>query len=207
MAGCCIRRVGCTGNRLHLASVREEDAVRFRWASITLVITVAVGSIVAGLAVNISTGSSLSAWDGAASAVAAGIGLLGVLVAVSTAFVAERSSNSEVKAELSHEQLAFNLIRTFAAIEKSASTDYRRRHKDVTQRPLSLREVRDEMASAGVWNYEDQIAFDLATRARNAIVHGDLNEVDPLDLRYANDKAEQLLKKVQLAETTERPTE
>jgi hypothetical protein len=58
------------------------------------------------------------------------------------------------------------------------------------------------MASVGAWNYGDQIGFDLATRARNSVVHGDLDEIDPVDLQYAVDKAEQLLKKLQRAEST-----
>jgi phosphate/sulfate permease len=174
--------------------------------SLLVAVAVVVGSIALGIAVNFATGSSLSQWDSTASIVAAAVGVLGVLIAVLSSFIAERSSNAEDKAELTHEQLAFKLIRTFAAIERDAS-EYQLRSKAVASRPLSLREVRSMMADIGVWNYEDQIAFDLATRARNSIVHGDLNEIDPLDLQYAVDKAEQLLRKLQGAEPTERPME
>jgi hypothetical protein len=158
-----------------------------------------VGSIALAIAVNIATGSSIDQWSTTASIVSAVIAFIGLLGAIASTFFAERATKAKDEAEHVQEQLAFRLIRTFADIEKEASLGYQKKSQTESRRPLSLREVRAIMADSGVWDDQDQIGFDLATRARNAKVHGDLDKVDPLDLQYANEKAEQLLKKVQEA--------
>ncbi|HEY6315850.1 MAG TPA: hypothetical protein VIY52_34285 [Streptosporangiaceae bacterium] len=166
-----------------------------------------IGGVAVAVAVNLATGASIDQWSTAASVVAAVAAVVGLLAAVSTTFFAERATSAADKAERDQEQLGFRLIRTFAAIEQEASLGRQRQSHALSPRPLSLREVSVIMADSGVWDDQDQIGFDLAVRARNAIVHGDLDKVDPLDLQYANEKAEQLLKKVQEAETFGRPTE
>jgi hypothetical protein len=162
------------------------------WATVGL-----IGSVALAVAVNFATGSSIARWSSAASIVSVVVAVVGLLAAASSTFFAERATNAEDKAERVQEQLGFKLIRTFAAIEKEASLGYHRQSRAASPRPLSLREVKAIMADSGVWDDQDQISFDLATRARNAIVHGDLDKVDPLDLEYANEKAERLLKKLQ----------
>jgi hypothetical protein len=160
------------------------------WATVGV-----VGSTALAIAVNVATGSSISEWSNAASIVSAVVAILGILAAIISTFFTARTTNAEDEARRVQEQLAFRLIRTFAAIEKEVS--YQQTNQAASPRPLSLREVEVIMADSGVWDDQDQIGFDLATRVRNSIVHGDLDQVDPPDLRYANEKAEQLLKKVQ----------
>lgn len=167
----------------------------------------AVASIIIAISVNFATGSSLSQWSDTASIVAAVAAAVGLLGAVAATFYAEHATNAEAQAGNAQEQLGFKLIRIFATMEKEASLQYQRQSHTASSRPLSLREVRAIMADSGVWDDQDQLGFDLATRTRNAIVHGDLDQVDPLDLQYATEKAEQLLKKIQEAETTRWPTE
>jgi len=164
------------------------------WAAVAV-----VGTIAVAIAVNAATGSSIDQWSQTASIVSAVIAFVGLVVATTSTFFAQRTTNAEDKARLDQEQLAFRLIHTFADIEKEVSLGYQQKGRAESPRPLSLREVRVIMADAGIWDDQDQIGFDLATRARNAIVHGGLEEVEPLDLRYANEKAEQLLKKAQQA--------
>jgi hypothetical protein len=186
---------------LYLAPFDEENAVRSGSQSqfFTWIIWIAAGA--AGLtglaiAVNVATGSSLDQWSTTASIVSGAVGVLGVLGAAFSAFFALRTTDAKDKANHAQEELAFKLISTFANIEKEATLGYQQKIQAESPRPLSLREVRRIMADSAVWDDQDQIDFDLATRTRNAIVHGDLDEVDPGDLRSANEKAQQLLKKV-----------
>jgi hypothetical protein len=192
---------------MHLASLSKEDAVTSRNLSVLWAVGGIIGAVVVAVAVNFATGARIDQWSSAASIVAAVTAAIALLASIGAAFYAERASSAADKAELDQEQLGFRLIRTFAAIEKEASLGRQRQSHTSSPRPLSLREVSVIMADSGVWDDQDQIGFDLAVRARNAIVHGDLDKVDPLDLQYANEKAEQLLKKVQEAEAFERPTE
>lgn len=172
------------------------------WATVGV-----IGAVAITVAVNFLTGARIDQWSSAASIAAVVTATVGLLAAIGATFLAERASSAADKAEDDQEQLGFRLIGTFAAIEQEASLGYRRQNHASSPRPLSLREVRAIMADSGVWDDQDQISFDVAARARNAIVHGDLGKLDPLDLQYANEKAEQLLKKVQEAETFGRPTE
>lgn len=159
----------------------------------------ALVTIAVTIAVNFATGASISEWSNTASIVAAAVAVVGLLSAVAATFFAARANNAADKTARDQEQLGFRLIRTLAAIEKEASLGNQGQLQSTSRRPLSLREIGFIMSDSGVWDDQDQISFDLAVRARNAIVHGDLEKVDPLDLRYANEKADQLLKKVREA--------
>lgn len=160
-----------------------------------------VGSVAVAISVNYATGSGLNELDQTASVVSALLGFVALIVAVFAQFRAQRSFDAASKAEEEREQLGFRLIRTFALIEQNA-TEYQRLLGEKPKRPYSLREVGNMMSGAGVWGHEDRIGFDLATRARNAIVHGDLDSVDLVDLRYADEKARQLLTKIRSAAST-----
>jgi hypothetical protein len=131
------------------------------------------------------------------SAVVAALTLVG---AVTLAFFNQRAVNIREESEQVREQLAFKLIRTFASIEQELLEYEGRLGSEVKpSRPLSLREVKSAMIAGQVWNTDDQINFDLATRTRNSIVHGDLEKLGLLDLRYANEKADALLAKMRNA--------
>jgi hypothetical protein len=192
---------------MHLAPLSKEDAVTSRKLSVLWAAVGIIGAVAIAVAVNFATGGRVDQWSNAASIAAAVTAAIGLLAAIGATFFAERASSAADKAESDQEQLGFRLIRTFAAIEQEASLGRQRQSQASSPRPLSLREVRVIMADSGVWDDQDQLGFDLAARARNAIVHGDLGKLDPLDLQYANEKAEQLLKKVKEAETFGRPTE
>ena len=166
-----------------------------------------IGAVAVAVAVNFATGARIDQWSSAASIVTVVTAAIALLVSIGATFFAARASSAADEAERDQEQLGFRLIRTFAAIEKEASLGRQRQSHASSPHPLSLREVSVIMADSGVWDEQDQIGFDLAVRARNAIVHGDLDKVDPVDLQHANEKAEQLLKKVQEAEAFGRPTE
>lgn len=156
----------------------------------------AAGGVLVAVGTNYATGSSLDSWDSTASWVSVAVATAGIMTSVVAAFLAHRASSAAETASDLKEQLAFRLIRTLAAMEQEAlkSED---RVPGVAQRSISLREVKLIMTAAQVWDTQDQIGFDLATRARNSVVHGDLDGLDMVDLRYANEKAEQLLKKMQ----------
>ncbi|MEU7917841.1 hypothetical protein [Micromonospora zamorensis] len=156
-----------------------------------------------GVLANYATGSDLEQWDKVGSWVSAATAAVGVVVAAISTFFAQRALSAQEKSEQFRERLAFRLIRTFAALEVEALEYEQPVDENAPRRPLSLREVRAVMVAGKVWDSQDQIGFDLATRARNAIVHGDLKQLDLLDLRYANEKADQLLKKLRTASRTE----
>ncbi|GAA0734596.1 hypothetical protein Drose_28900 [Dactylosporangium roseum] len=168
---------------------------------VLLAVAFVVATTAVGVATNYATGARLDDWDKAASWVSAGVATASLLVAAFSGFYAQRALNTEERARVTREQLAFTLIRSFAAIEQEA-LDYGKRSVGRTDRPLSLREVRALMANSEVWNDQDEIGFDLATRTRNSIVHGDLESVEILDLRYANGKAQHLLEKIRSATRT-----
>jgi uncharacterized protein YutE (UPF0331/DUF86 family) len=127
--------------------------------------------------------------SGNANTIAVAAAVAGLGAAVSS-FFAARAQNSEAEASRTQLELAYKLIEAFTDIEnESASPD--------SHQPPSLRDVKATMASSGVWDDQDQISFDVAVRARNAIVHGDLAEVDKRDLQTAVEKADQLLRKMQ----------
>ncbi|GGM43890.1 hypothetical protein ACFFX1_24135 [Dactylosporangium sucinum] len=168
---------------------------------VLLAVAFVVATTAVGVATNYATGARLDDWDKAASWVSAGVAAASLLVSAFAAFFTQRAFNTEERARVAREQLAFTLIRSFAAIEQEA-LNYGKRSAGRPDRPLSLREVRALMADSEVWNDQDEIGFDLATRARNSIVHGDLEKVDILDLRYANEKAQHLLGKIRSATHT-----
>jgi hypothetical protein len=138
-------------------------------------VATAAGATVLAIAVNVASGSGIAQWDQASGVVAGAVGTIGLLVAAISTFLSQRATSAEDEAERTRERLATNLIRTFAAMEKEA-LKYKQKDPGESLRPISLCEVRSTMNGAGVWDDQDQIGFDLATRARNAIVHGDLGQ-------------------------------
>jgi len=155
-----------------------------------------IATVGAGVLTNLLTGGAQQ-WDQAASIVSAIVAVVGLLVSVVAAFIAQRASNSAVDAAHNKESLAFGLLFAFSNIEKEALKP--RWNIESPSRQVSLREIRSAMIEASVWEERDVILFDLATQTRNAVVHGDLDEIDPIDLRYATEKAELLLGKMRAA--------
>jgi hypothetical protein len=149
------------------------------------------------IVVNFATGSSIDQWNNVAAITSIAVAAVALLAAVISSFLAGRTNESTDEVSAAQKELAFRLIRTFSDIEKKASLDYQQENPTESPHPISLRQVRVMMADSGAWDDQDQIAFDLATRTRNNIVHGDLGQVGLNDLRDANKNAENLLKKMQ----------
>lgn len=173
----------------------ERRAVR-----VLIVAATGIAIILAGVFLaNLSIGSGLDNWDKVGSFFASvAVASLALLAGVFfSGFASERLRSAERDLERSKEDLAYSLIRSFfAAIEKAGQKKLAGDGK-IASRPISLRDVADIMLSHGVWSEQDRIGFDLARRARNSIVHGDLEEVDIVDLKYANEKkVNQLLRKI-----------
>jgi hypothetical protein len=122
-----------------------------------------------------------------------------------TTILGYREVGTSVSLSEEKERAAIQLIQTLASIERSALKVLRGRQWNAMRasRPLSLPQIRTTMLDLDVWTKEDTIGFDIALRARNAIVHGDLKEVDMVDLKYAVEKAKQLLDKVQSSNNAE----
>ncbi len=174
----------------------ERRAVR-----VLIVAATGIAIILAGVFLaNLSIGSGLDNWDKVGSFFASvAVASLALLAGVFfSGFASERLRSAERDLERSKEDLAYSLIRSFfAAIEKSWAKRSLQGTEKIASRPISLRDVADIMLSHGVWSEQDRIGFDLARRARNSIVHGDLEEVDIVDLKYANEKkVNQLLRKI-----------
>ncbi len=101
--------------------------------------------------------------------------------------------------EQDRERAALLLIRLMASIEQLVQDRDKGSlgSRGGTAQPVSLQQVRLRMSNDGVWTKEDVIGFDIAVRARNKIVHGDIGDVDPIDLAYAVAKSRQLREKIQ----------
>ncbi|MFU8871034.1 hypothetical protein [Micromonospora sp. SL4-19] len=161
-------------------------------------LTVVAAAVLSVVAVPLVANLVTDSWklSGTASA------LIGASIAAATVTLAGAIINllkhpESIASSDNKERTAFRLIRTFASMERAAEAIEVR---DSVGKPykmhLSLRDVWTLMSTLGVWDREEQIGFDLALRARNAIVHGDLDELDVLDLTYATEKAERLLEKM-----------
>ena len=143
-------------------------------------------------------------WSGVASLVFA-IGVL-VTTLIPTLRKVEASESRDADAK---DRLAMLLIRSLATVERKAQ-DYLRRPDAADRvdpvtaqslprlatRPIALRQIAEIMQRNDFWTSEDLLGFDLAVRARNAIVHGDIEKLEMLDIRYAHDKVQQLLSKM-----------
>ncbi|MFE7870192.1 tetratricopeptide repeat protein, partial [Micromonospora humida] len=125
------------------------------------------------------------------------VGLIGALVGV---LVSARQLGIERAAGAEKEQAAINLIDSLDEIERLVVEIQRRGPQRFphARSYVSLRQVRNVMVGFGVWRASDLVGFDLAVRARNAVVHGDIAQVDDVDLEYAAYKAGKLLEKAQV---------
>lgn len=163
---------------------------------LALALLLAVSITGLGVVANIATGSDVKQWGEVGSWVSGAVAAVGVVAAIISTFIAQRALSAQEKSERLRERLAFRLIRTFAAIEREALEYEQPVDVSLPRRPLSLREVRIAMIADRIWDRQDLFGFDLAMRARNAIVHGDLKQLDMIELKYANEKADQLLEKL-----------
>ena len=129
------------------------------------------------------------------------LGLIGSVVGLFATLFSYRQAAFSPSAAEEKEQVAAQLIQTLAQMEQSARNVLQDRQYE--SRPLSLRQVQARRRELDIWTGEDTIGFDIARRARNAIVHGDLQDVDIVDLRYATEKTKQLLDKIQSSSNAE----
>lgn len=168
---------------------------------IAIVLAVLISVILAPVSSNLITIKGVLAWEGLGSVLTAA-GFLAALLTMAYGYrlAATPSSLSEKK-----KLTAIRLIQTLASIEKTALKVLQGRPQSTMHEshPLSLRQIRVAMLDLGIWTREDTIGFDIALRARNAIVHGDLQSVDTVDLGYAVEKAEQLLGKIRASNNAE----
>ncbi|MEU6788074.1 hypothetical protein ABZ912_53540 [Nonomuraea angiospora] len=145
--------------------------------------------------VNFATGASLEKWDSAASLVSILAAVAGFVGATATVFFSERAANAAEEADNVKNRLAIQLLNTLSDMEREVRK-IEGLNPERTDRIISLREIGKTMIATQNWNTHDRIGFDLAIRARNSIVHNDLDSLDVIDLTYASEKAEQLLQKM-----------
>lgn len=145
--------------------------------------------------VNLIAANGALGWEGTTGTLSAVAGTVALLATVFGYRAVEAAPSVDGEKDLA----AIQLIGAMASIEQSTLNVFLDSRQNAARglRQLSLRQIRDTMVELGVWRKEDAIGFDIALRARNAILHGDLKEVDMVDLKYAIAKTKQLLEKIE----------
>jgi hypothetical protein len=158
------------------------------------VLAVALSVTFVPVFVNLIVANGALGWEGTTWTLSAVAGAAALLVTV----FGYREVGAVPSFGEEREQAAIQLIEAMASIEQLTLNVFRGLQQNTAResRRLSLRRIRDAMVELGAWTEEDAIGFDIALRARNAIVHGDLQEVDMVDLKYAIEKTKQLLGKI-----------
>jgi hypothetical protein len=146
--------------------------------------------VVVGIAANLATGGSLPkelTW--------ASSGALLVLSLVVSALLYRRSAPSPAwsRAHRTGEQL----VAAVAQLEGRANDLLNRDLLINSETPTSLSRMRIQLVEQGVWTDDDLMALDAALTSRNAVVHGDIDQIDSVGLDEALASIERLTVKLE----------